>query len=194
MKKYLVLIFAATLVWAMVGNASAIVFTDEEILNKALWGNDSLSWTHKTPGDLEVPYDTVNTATLEIFACGVGEGNDQIFVDGSIVGTLENASWVWTGFFKGYDVEGAEYDIASVFTPKWTSDSFDVTLKASEFWKWFCWSGEDWLYVKKSIFTIDYDNGYGPGPAPVPEPATMLLLGTGLAGLAVARRRKAKEV
>ena len=33
-------------------------------------------------------------------------------------------------------------------------------------------------------------NGTGTGPAPVPEPATMLLLGTGLAGLIVMRRKK----
>jgi len=38
------------------------------------------------------------------------------------------------------------------------------------------------------------DPGPDPNPAPVPEPSTLLLFGSGLAGLAVARRRRKKNV
>jgi hypothetical protein len=91
----------------------------------------------------------------------------------------------WTLLYKG-----SHFDIANVFTT-WSANSFDVVLQADEFKKVCGYTVEGILRVKKSIFKIDYDNGSAPDP--VPEPATMLLLGTGLAGFAVARLRKAKK-
>lgn len=46
--------------------------------------------------------------------------------------------------------------------------------------------GQDHSYFSTKI------SSNAPAPAPVPEPATMLLMGTGLAGLAGARRKKKK--
>ncbi|MBL0716812.1 MAG: hypothetical protein JJV89_02075 [Desulfosarcina sp.] len=73
MKKFLMFFCAVTLVFGMVGSASAISFSDTNSLNVWLGGEEqadsgTYTWTHNTPANFEVPYDVVNSATLEVSA------------------------------------------------------------------------------------------------------------------------------
>jgi hypothetical protein len=183
MKKYLGLLTSLLLFFFATGNAMAITFTDEQILHKLLGlgaNSGEYSWSHETPADLEVPWDTVNSASLEVWAYLVDGNNDVVSV-GTITGTLTNSlTWSWQTW--SFADTHLNMDVAEAFDP-WSESILDVTLSWNE-------SGcLNTLYLDRSLLTIDYDNG----SAPVPEPASMLLLGTGFVGLAGFSRRKLKK-
>lgn len=101
-------------------------------------------------------------------------GSFVLPVDGTPTLTVTD-TFTFNGFFFGYDpnVQGP------VFSTQLTGTGL-VTMSL--------FLGQDGLYY---INGLKYE--FGQTGAPVPEPATLLLLGSGLAGLAVrARRRKAQ--
>lgn len=199
MKKLSVFLFGLILVLTAAGSASALSFTDTQSLNVALgegpfaqylWG-DSITYQHNTPSDFEVPYDIVNSASLEISGYWIDGNNDSVEVSGEIVGNLVEGgslgySFNWSTWSWNMDDNPSvsTFDIASSFGIWTTGSPLDVTITANGDWL------DGQLFLSTSTFTLDYDNA---GPAPVPEPATMLLLGTGLAGMAAVRRRNARK-
>lgn len=180
MKRSLLLLFTLALLLGMVGVAGAITFTDTQWLFRSYSGVGSDSWLHNTPPDFSTPLDTVNSATLDILAWLVDGNNDYIEINGQAQGTLNSGSsgifgLSWTGF-----------DIGDAFATWTAGDPLKVTLDYNE----QGWSDWNFMIVKGSKFTLNYENGPEPVSAPVPEPATILMLSTGLVGLAGLARKK----
>lgn len=81
----------------------------------------------------------------------------------------------FTGF-KGDAIVTGEFS-HNVDQIHWNGSSFDVTVLGN-----YPNQPEDAIFVTAAIIN--------PGPGPVPEPATMLLVGAGIGGLALIRRRR----
>lgn len=187
MKK--ILLTATALVFGMVGSASALLFSDTQIVDITLAEGpvagsifpSSATYSHATPGDFEVPWDIVNSATLTISGYWIDDNNDTVAVEGTTVGTLTPG-----GFnFLWWDVPSfSSFDIVPTFSSWSTGADFDVTLSANGSFL------DGVLYVNSSTFELDYENQ----TAPVPEPSTMLLFGVGALGLlGYSRKRSSKK-
>ena len=181
-KQMIALLAGAMLMMALIGTASALTFTSTTELNYLLSGTGTKTWIQAMPGDFEIPYDTVNSATLTINAYAVDGNNDKIYVENSFQGALVTGIWSWNNLLAA---SSTKFDVASTIIAPWpTGSSLDVSLKYNE--KGFF----NALLLCNSVLTLDYTNK----TSPVPEPGTMMLLGLGMLGMAIyGKRRMNKE-
>jgi len=191
MTKLFVVVCVLACALCFVGKADAIVFTDTVNVGQ-LYGGDmgtlsgyyggyfykgypdfTFNWNLSTPSDFEVPYDTVNSATVSVVVGWVDTfGGDQTdtFVVGSHSTDLDLETYA-----KQY-----ELSIGSLFTSWSNGTPISCSLVINEDESW----GGD-IFLGESRFTLDYNNV----SAPVPEPTTMMMLGMGLLGLAGLKKR-----
>lgn len=166
MKK--VILASALTIFCFAGNANALLWTEVVDLGGIGYGDDVIEWTHSTPADFEVPYDKVNSATIEISYSWIDSySGEYVYMNGLVIGNLGiNTDWVFTS-----DV----FDVSASLNPFNNGDLLYLSLyikEADDEWENDYWLGE-------STFELDYSNR----TEPVPEPSTMLLMGAGALGL-----------
>lgn len=120
---------------------------------------------HAYPGHMRVTLkdETTNTNLYDVYF--------DYYTAGSVLG---NAEWHHYGYWGYTDWQVVQLDTSAVM-----GDDLTLTLLASD-----CAYGGHGGYA--------YLDGFGAVPPTVPEPSTVALLGLGLAGIAVARKRMRK--
>lgn len=141
------------------------------------WYNEDWGWTHGVIGG------TITSATLNISAWDVDANAatdpevDKIYAwDNGVktyIGDLAGANGIWS--YTTFTLGSNFYDDIAAGLQVW----IDIdTTHTTQFWA---------VALAKSALSVD--GGIIPNPNPTPEPTSMLLIVSGLAGLAIFRKK-----
>jgi len=193
MKKLVMLLATALLVFGLSGTSMAVVFngSDYQIVNGAItWTNAKTAaealgagW-HLVTITSQAEQDFIADTLLQ----GL-EGQGQYWAGASQTPGLAQGGlgWNWvTGEAWGYTSWAPGSAIQPISEPNDYGGADEIYLALDGRWV-RNWTWNDGLTTEGIL-------GYvAEGPAPVPEPGTMMLLGSGLVGLAGYGRRRMKK-
>jgi len=175
-----------SLLCGFVGQAQANVYTNNVnfTTGNVLTGSGEFNWSHAITADFQIPFDTLNSASLVIHSQRAAGGNDDVFAinlaqmltDLGPLGANGNSDFTTTLTIPN-----------GVFTAGWTSGkALQLSLHYNQ-----GTGNNNTLTMLSSFLTLDYTNQTGTGSnGTVPEPAPVALLGMALAGLLMSKRRK----
>ena len=138
-----------------------------------------IDWTFSTPSDFSVPYDKVNSATVDVWVGWVDTFGDDSFQ----VYDFDFSPFIQTPLTS--NTATYNLDVGSLFV-NWSPGG---TVFASLSLQELLVDGDIWegdIRLGNSTFRLDYEQG----SAPVPEPSTLLLMGAGILGLIGYNRKR----
>lgn len=175
-----------SLLCGLAGHAQAnVVYTNTVnfTTNNTFTGSGTFNWQHAVTSDFQVPFDTVNSASLTIHSQRAVDGNDDVYVvnlsqllnDLGALGASGNSNFTTTLAIPN-----------GVFTAGWASGQpLNLSLLYNQGSR-----SNDTLTMLSSTLMLDYNNQTAISSTSVPEPAPAFLMLLAMAGLMVARRRK----
>ena len=174
-KKLFTGILALALVGLLAGVSPAAIYDYQDVvgLNATLLApGQVVAYQHTMPANFDVPPDILISANLDIYYQD-SSGFAMVSVEGNLVGGV--LVFAGDGFF--------DFDISSSLDPWTAGDPLDVSIASLT---------QNSIYLDQSVLTLKYDNPGTNDGTPVPEPSTLLLLGSGLLGIVVIGRKRAK--
>jgi hypothetical protein len=190
MKKIL-LVVSLLLCSAVAGNATVLTFEDRpgDTVTPVQDGYGGFNW------DTAATIYSIQKTSSPGSGYGIGTiGNVSVFNGYGVSPTDITLAGPGTFTFNGAQFTSAWFDQTLTFsgyngaTLVDTSSAINIST-TSPTWVELDWSGIDRLEITSTDRHWDMDNFTFNGAAPIPEPSTIFLLGAGLAGLGLVRRR-----